>query len=30
MQHVDGFIDKDESVSSFSALVHGFVKRYCE
>ena len=30
MQHVDGFINKDESVSSFLALVHGFVKRYCE
>ena len=30
MKHVDGFINKDESVSSFLALVHGFVKRYCE
>ena len=30
MEYVDGFINKDESVSSFLALVHGFVKRYCE
>lgn len=30
MQNVDGFINKDESVSSFLALIHGFVKRYRE
>ena len=30
MEYVDGFINKDESVSIFLALVHGFVKRYCE
>ena len=30
MQNVDGFINKDEPVSSFLALIHGFVKRYRE
>ena len=30
LQNVDGFINKDESVSSFLALIYGFVKRYHE
>ena len=30
MQYVDGFINKGEPVSTFLALIHGFVKRYCE
>jgi len=30
LQHVDGYINKTESVSDFLALIHGFVKRYWE
>ena len=30
MENVDGFINKDESVSNVLALVHGFVQRYRE
>ena len=30
LRHVDGFINKDEPVSNFLALIHGFVKRYWE
>ena len=30
MQHVDGFINKSEPVSTFLLLIRNFVRRYCE
>ena len=30
LQHVDGFINKSEPVSTFLQLIQNFVKRYCE
>ena len=30
LQHVDGFINKDEPMANFLALIHDFVKRYWE